>query len=41
MRLCQIVWDDVKKKWVNTDGNDEEEEQNKAPPPKDSELSGQ
>ena len=35
-----IVWDPVKNKWVNTDGDEEEEEQNRAPPPRDSDLMG-
>ena len=35
-----IVWDPVKNKWVNTDGDEEEEEQNRAPPPRDSDLLG-
>ncbi len=38
--LCfQIVWDDVNKRWVNTDGDDADNAP-AAPPPKDSELSG-
>ncbi|XP_060586263.1 uncharacterized protein LOC132742001 isoform X4 [Ruditapes philippinarum] len=34
-----IVWDDVKKRWVDKDGG-EEEEKPAAPPPKDHELKG-
>jgi len=33
------VWDDVKKKWINTDEPDEEETP-PAPPPKDSDVLG-
>ena len=36
---CQIVWDPVKKKWMNADGT-EEETASTAPPPKDTELMG-
>lgn len=36
----QIVWDDQKKRWVNTDADGEEENSNLAPPPKMSEMPG-
>ena len=36
----QIVWDPVKKKWVNSDGT-EDEAQNTAPPPTDTDLMGE
>ena len=40
--MClQIVWDAERKRWINTDQTEEEMDKPAAPPPKDSELSGE
>ena len=40
--MClQIVWDAERKRWINTDQTEEQMDKPAAPPPKDSELSGE